>query len=93
MGDRVDGCCRVADRPGSDRAWVHDAIRKVDTNGIITTVAGSGVRGYAGDGGSATKAKLNQPLGVVFDAFGNMYIADENNSAIRKVDANGIITT
>lgn len=71
----------------------HDAIRKVDTNGIITTVAGSGVRGYSGDGGPATKAKLNQPLGVVFDAAGNMYIADENNSAIRKVDANGIITT
>jgi len=71
----------------------HDAIRKVDTNGIITTVAGTGQRGYSGDGGPATKAKLNRPLGVVFDAAGNMYIADENNSRIRKVDANGIITT
>jgi len=71
----------------------HDAIRKVDTNGIITTVAGTGQRGYSGDGGPATKAKLNRPLGVVFDAAGNMYIADENNARVRKVDANGIITT
>jgi sugar lactone lactonase YvrE len=71
----------------------HDAIRKVDTNGIITTVAGTGQRGYSGDGGPATKAKLNRPDGVVFDAAGNMYIDDENNSRVRKVDTNGIITT
>src|SRR5262245_42472812 len=71
----------------------HDAIRKVDTNGIMTTVAGTGQRGYSGDGGPATKAKLNFPLGVVFDAAGNMYIADENNARVRKVDTNGIITT
>jgi len=71
----------------------HNAIRRVDTNGIITTVAGTGQQGYSGDGGPATKAKLDLPLGVVFDAAGNMYIADENNSRIRKVDANGIITT
>jgi sugar lactone lactonase YvrE len=71
----------------------HDAIRKVDTNGIMTTVAGTGQRGYSGDGGPATKAKLNRPDGVVFDSAGNMYIDDENNSRVRKVDTNGIITT
>ena len=71
----------------------HHAIRKVDTNGIITTVAGTGQQGYSGDGGPATKARLNKPLGVVFDAAGNMFIADENNSRIRKVDTNGIIST
>jgi len=71
----------------------HDAIRKVDTAGIITTVAGTGQRGYSGDGGPATKAKLNGPLGVVFDTAGTMYIADENNSRIRKVDTTGVITT
>src|SRR5262245_17900446 len=71
----------------------HDAIRMVDTNGIITTVAGMGQRGYSGDGGPATKAKLYRPDGVVFDAAGNMYINDESNSRVRKVDANGIITT
>jgi sugar lactone lactonase YvrE len=71
----------------------HDAIRKVDTNGIMTTVAGTGQRGYSGDGGPATRAKLNRPDGVVFDAAGNMYIDDENNSRVRKVTPNGIITT
>ena len=71
----------------------NDVIRKVDTNGIITTVAGTGVRGFSGDGGPATKAKLDKPLGVVFDAAGNMYIADEENERIRKVDTSGIMTT
>ena len=71
----------------------HDAIRKVDTNGVMTTVAGTGQRGYSGDGGPAAKAKLNGPLGVVFDAAGNMYIDDQNNSRVRKVDTNRIITT
>jgi sugar lactone lactonase YvrE len=71
----------------------HNAIRKVDTNGIMTTVAGTGQRGYSGDSGPAAKAKLNGPLGVVFDAAGDMYIADQNNARVRKVDTNGIITT
>jgi len=68
-------------------------IRKVDTNGIITTVAGSIISGYAGDGGTATNAYLKNPGGVAVDAFGNLYIADQYNNRIRKVDTNGIITT
>jgi trimeric autotransporter adhesin len=68
-------------------------IRKVDTNGIITTVAGNGSAIYAGDGGAATNASLDYPHGVAFDAFGNLFIADSINSRIRKVDTNGIITT
>ena len=68
-------------------------IRKVDTNGIITTVAGNGSQKYAGDGGAATNASLNYPYGVVFDSVGNWYIADWGNNCIRKVDTNGIITT
>ena len=72
----------------------HDAIRKVDTNGIITTVAGTGVRGFSGDGRPATKAKIARPLAVAFDAANNMYIADENNHRIRMVDhTTGVITT
>jgi RHS repeat-associated protein len=69
-------------------------IRKIDTNGIITTVAGKGnQRGYSGDGGPATSALMNTPLGVAVDAQGNLYIADTANSRIRKVNPNGIITT
>ncbi|OQX06606.1 MAG: hypothetical protein BWK80_50500, partial [Desulfobacteraceae bacterium IS3] len=68
-------------------------IRKVDTDGIITTVAGSGVRGYYGDGISATEAKLRYPKGLATDAEGNLYIADTYNRRIRKVDTSGIITT
>ena len=62
-------------------------------NNIITTVAGNGMGTYAGDGGPATSASLNEPQGAAFDAAGNLYIADNNNNRVRKVDANGIITT
>jgi RHS repeat-associated protein len=68
-------------------------IRKVDTDGIITTVAGNGIMGYNGDGILATEATLNYPKGITIDASGNLYIADSSNFRIRKVDASGIITT
>jgi sugar lactone lactonase YvrE len=71
----------------------NERVRRVDTNGIITTVAGNGVAGYSGDGGAATSARLYNPSGVVVDGAGNLFITDENNSRIRKVTANGIITT
>jgi len=73
----------------------HNAIRKVTAaTGIITTVAGNGVPGYSGDGGPAALAQLNQPSGVAVDSAGNLYIADQGNSAIRKVTlATGVITT
>jgi hypothetical protein len=71
----------------------HDAVRKVDANGIITTVAGTGVKGYSGDGGPATEARLNRPLSVALDGGGNLYIDAENNRRIRMVDNHGVITT
>lgn len=73
----------------------HNAVRKVTAaTGIITTVAGNGVAGYSGDGGPAIRAQLNQPASVAVDSTGNLYIADEGNSAIRKVTAaTGVITT
>ena len=77
----------------------NNVIRKVDTNGIITTVvgymnsAGVGIAGYGGDGGPADSALLSAPIGVMFDAAGNLYITDEGNNVIRKVDTAGIITT
>ena len=71
----------------------NDRIRRVDTNGVITTVAGNGAATYAGDGGAATNASLRAPSGVAVDAAGNLYIADQLNCRVRRVDSNGIITT
>jgi len=59
----------------------------------ITTVAGNGTAGFAGDGGPATAANLKFPAGIVFDSAGNLYIGDTSNSRVRKVDTNGTITT
>ena len=68
-------------------------IRKVATNGIITTVAGNGLWSFSGDGGAATNAALANPTGVAVDASGNLFIADQGNNRIRKVGIDGIITT
>jgi sugar lactone lactonase YvrE len=68
-------------------------IRKVDSSGTISTVAGDGNIGFGGDGGAATGAQLDAPTGVAVDASGNLYIADTNNHRIRKVDSTAIITT
>jgi sugar lactone lactonase YvrE len=68
-------------------------IRQVDTNGIITTVAGDDFYGYSGDGGPATNASLAAPFGVAVDTAGNLFIADTYNGRIREVNTNGIITT
>ncbi len=71
----------------------NNRVRKVDTNGIITTVAGNGTSGFSGDGRAATNAEINSATGVAMDSAGNLYIADSGNEVIRKVDTNGIITT
>jgi hypothetical protein len=61
--------------------------------GTIQTVAGTGVAGFAGDGGAASSAQLNQPGGVSVDPSGNLFIADTLNSVIRKVSVSGVIST
>ena len=71
----------------------NDRIRKVGTDGIITTVAGNGNYGYAGDGGAATNALLDNPYKMAVDGLGNLFIADSGNNRVREVDANGFITT
>lgn len=68
-------------------------IRKVDTNGTITTVAGNGQMDFAGDGGPATSASVCFPEGLTVDSTGNVYIVDSGNNAIRKVEPGGTITT
>lgn len=72
-----------------------DSVRKVSAStGIISTVAGTGVAGYSGDGGPAINATLYAPVNITFDAAGNLYIADSFNEVVRKVDTStGIIST
>jgi len=68
-------------------------VRKVSAAGIISTVAGSDTRGFSGDSGPATQARLDSPQAVAGDTAGNLFIADWGNYRVRKVDPNGIITT
>jgi len=71
----------------------NNVVRKVTTDGVITTIAGNGTAGYSGDGAAATGAQLNSPEGVAADGAGNVYISDTKNSVIRSVTAAGIIAT
>jgi len=68
-------------------------VRLVSGGTVISTLAGTGVFGYTGDGGAATLATMTFPLGVVRDSAGNTYIADNGNNAIRKVDTSGNMST
>jgi len=72
----------------------NNRVRKVDTAGNVTTVAGDGNPGFNGDGLAATATSLNAPTDMAFDASGNMYIADLRNERVRRLDAaSGVITT
>ncbi len=72
----------------------NQVVRELSAAGLVTTVAGSGVQGFAGDNGPATAAELDSPMGLAVDAAGNLYIADSHNHRIRMVTAaTGIITT
>ena len=85
----------VADRAGN--TYVSDErshrVRKITPSGVITTIAGTGLAGYTGDGGLATRATLNAPRGLALDRFGNLYIADSGNHVIRRVASSGTIAT
>jgi streptogramin lyase len=71
-----------------------NAIRKVDARGTITTVAGTGGRGYGDDGGDAAQATFNGPKAIRCDAQGNVYVVDTENHAVRRIDARtNVITT
>jgi trimeric autotransporter adhesin len=71
----------------------NERIRKVNTSGIISTIAGNGKSGYTGDGGLADTTELNEASGAIADNVGNVYIADDNNERIRMVNTSGIIST
>ena len=71
----------------------NDRVRKINDAGIISTYVGTGVAGYSGDGGLADTAKLKGPTGICIDSDDNLYIADNANLRLRKVDTSGFITT
>jgi trimeric autotransporter adhesin len=82
---------------GAGNVYFSDAaesrVRKIATDGSIQTVAGTGVAGFAGDGGPASAALLNQPYGLALDHAGNLYIADLGNARLRRVSTAGVIQT
>ncbi|MEJ3658886.1 serine/threonine-protein kinase [Actinomycetes bacterium KLBMP 9759] len=72
----------------------NNRIRRIDlVDGTIVTVAGTGERGFAGDGGPATAATLNWPLGIAVDAHGVLFVADCNNNRVRRIDVDGTISS
>ena len=81
-----DGALYIAD-------LVNHRVRKLRSDGLISTVAGNGVPGYSGDGGPATEAELNNPVGLAVGADDRLYIADSGNNRIRMVGVDGSIVT
>lgn len=81
-----EGNLYVADRE-------NHRVRKIDSKGIITTIAGNGTAGFSGDGGMATAASLNLPSDVVVDTENNIYISDRSNDRVRVINSKGIIST
>lgn len=81
-----DGSLYVAEQDG-------ERVRRIDPSGRITTVAGNGVMGFGGDGGSAVAAELDHPTAIALDGSGNLFIADSKNNRVRRVDRGGRITT
>src|SRR5687768_15219817 len=67
-------------------------VRKVSTDGRISTIAGTGIAGFSGDGGPGAEAQLNFPYGVAVDGSGNVFIADIENARVRKVTSSGQIS-
>jgi uncharacterized repeat protein (TIGR02543 family) len=72
---------------------LNDAIRMVDTSGVISTIAGTGVAGYSGDGGAATSAQIQYPYRITLDTSGNIYFSSTANHVVRKIDTSGMIST
>src|SRR5450432_3346010 len=72
---------------------LNNRVRKVDTNGVITTFAGTGTAGFSGDAGPAAQAQLSGPLGLCVAPSGDIYVNDQGNKRVRKISPSGTITT
>lgn len=87
----ASGVC--TDQSGNVYFTDGNRIRKINANGIITTIAGTGNLGYSGDGGLAINADFSYPSGIEIDAAGNLYISQSADYVIRKIAVDGIVTT
>lgn len=85
-------CTFVSDASGNLYFNDYTRIRKINTSGVITTIAGTSVIGYSGDGGSASLANIT-PSSIAIDGSGNIYFVDYNNNVVRKINTSGIIST
>ncbi|MEO8699428.1 MAG: hypothetical protein ABI867_05265 [Kofleriaceae bacterium] len=96
FGQQADPAGRLTYDPQGNLYFAdtdNNRIRKVDTSGIVTTIAGNGTAGYSGDNGPGAEAKINRPVDVTAAPDGTVYFTDVYNSCIRKVDPSGIIST
>jgi sugar lactone lactonase YvrE len=96
FGQEADPAGRIAYDPAGNLIFAdtdNNRLRKVDTAGIITTIAGTGSAGFSGDGGPATEAELNRPVDVEVAPDGTIYFSDVFNNCIRKIDPAGTIST
>ena len=84
-------CVDTADRLLIADSFNH-VIRRVDEDGVITTIAGAGAAGYAGDGGPALQGLFDTPQSLAVDGDGRIYVGDEHNHAIRVVGTDGVIS-
>ena len=85
-GIALDAAGNIYFTSGDERVY------KINTSGIITVFAGTGVAGYDGNGGDATNAKIHNPQGIAVDGAGNVYIAEFSNNVVRKINTSGIIS-
>jgi sugar lactone lactonase YvrE len=99
-GDATDAALNSPQRVAVDSSgntyiadYGNHAIRKVTSAGKISTIAGMGIAGYSGDGGAATSALLNYPMGLAVDSSSSLYIADYKNNVVRKITSAGVIST
>ena len=89
----ADGTIYYTDDGGGSTSSGYPRVRKISPGGIVTTVAGTGVKGFSGDGGPATSAQLNGAYGLAVDPVGAVYISDGLYARVRTVAVNGIIST